>query len=194
MSSAANRRVPHTELKGMDRSSLPHEGKTVAKSFRIDQNALGALQEEARKQQISLNTLVNQLLVGYSEYGRFIRHMNGVSISGGAFFEFLSNIPEDRMIEIGRKLAKSALVTLVTSRYGKMGVDGVIEWIHRFSSYANLYEYSETEEKGRWTITLTHGFGRKWSLFLAGYFEQAFADVGVKTTHLVSEASTTFSI
>ena len=174
--------------------SLPHDGKTVAKSFRISQAALDALQEEASKQQISLNTLVNQLLIGYSEYGRFIRHMRGVTISGGAFFEFLNNILEDRMIEIGRELANSALVGLVTSKHGKMSVEGIIEWLHMFSAYANLFEYSEKEEKGRWTITLTHGFGRRLSLFLAGYFEQAFAAVGVKAKCTVSDVSATLNI
>jgi len=48
------------------------EGKTVAKSFRVYEKALAALQEEAARQSVSVNTPVNQLLLDYSEFGRLL--------------------------------------------------------------------------------------------------------------------------
>ena len=176
---------------------MPHEGKTgktVAKSFRINQDALEALQEEARKQTISLNTLVNQLLVGYAEAGRFVRQMHGLTLTRQTFTELLNLCSEDKLHEAGRRAGKVTPVSIITSKHGKMTVDAMIEYLHFLSSYANLFEYSENEENGRWTITLTHELGRKWSNLLAGYFEQAFANVGVKIQPTVSDASITLSV
>src|SRR2546425_9255802 len=55
---------------------MPREGKTVAKSFRVNEKALGALQEEAARQSVSVYTLVNQLLLDYSEFGRFLQRVD----------------------------------------------------------------------------------------------------------------------
>jgi len=173
--------------------TLP-QGKTVAKSFRINQQAIEALGEEARKQTISLNTLVNQLLVGYSEAGRYVKQMHGLTLTRQTFVEMLNVLPEDKMIEIGRAAGKNTPVAIITSKHGKMTVDGIIEYLHFLSSYANLFEYSETEENGHWTITLTHELRRKWSLFLAGYFDEAFAAVGVKCKYTVLDSSTAFVV
>jgi hypothetical protein len=109
---------------------LSREGKTIAKSFRINQVALEALREEAGKQTISLNTLVNQLLVGYSELGRYMKQMHGLTLTRQTFIEILNVIPEDKSIDVGRKAGKSAPVAIVTSKHGKMSVNGVIELLH----------------------------------------------------------------
>jgi hypothetical protein len=173
---------------------LSHEGKTVAKSFRINENALEALREEARKQTISLNTLVNQLLVSYSEFGRYMRQMHALMFTQQTFAEILNALPEDKLIEAARTAGKSAPEALITSKHGKMTVNAVIELVHFFSAYANLFEYSEKDENGHWTITLTHELGRKWSLFIASYLEQAFETAGVKARYTISDRSTTLNI
>ena len=62
---------------------MPREGKTVAKSFRVNEKALAALQEEAARQSVSVNTLVNQLLLDYSEFGRFLQRVNALRLKIG---------------------------------------------------------------------------------------------------------------
>jgi hypothetical protein len=143
---------------------------------------------------ISLNTLVNQLLVSYSEAGRYSKQVNAIVLSRQTFAELLNEIPEDRLIGVAKTAGKSGPESLITSKYGKLSIDGVIGYIHDLSSYANYFEYSEQNEGGHWTATLTHELGRKWSLFLANYLEQAFAQAGVKARYTISDRSTTLSI
>jgi len=168
--------------------------RTTTRSFRVDEAALQAIEREAEVESISANTLVNQLLVGYSEAGRYVKQMHGLTLTRQTFVEMLNVLPEDKMIEIGRAAGKNTPVAIITSKHGKMTVDGIIEYLHFLSSYANLFEYSETEENGHWTITLTHELRRKWSLFLAGYFDEAFAAVGVKCKYTVLDSSTAFVV
>ena len=42
--------------------------RTATASFRLDESALSALQEDARKQNVSVNTLLNQLVLTYANY------------------------------------------------------------------------------------------------------------------------------
>ena len=173
---------------------MARDGKTVAKSFRINQAALEALQEEARKQTISLNTLVNQLLVSYSEFGRYMKHVHSVMLTRQTFAEILNAAPEDKLIEAAKKAGKSAPETIVESMYGKVTLNGLLEYLHYLSGYANLFEYSEKEENGHWTITMTHELGPKWSLFIGNYFSQSLESAGVKSKYKISDRSTTFNI
>ncbi len=142
---------------------MPREGKTVAKSFRVNEKALAALQEEAARQSVSVNTLVNQLLLDYSEFGRFLQRVNALRLSRKTFGEILGMVSEDSLAKAGAAAGKSAPVALIASKWGKVTVNTVIEYIHDLSAYANLFEYYEKNENERWTITLMHELGPKWS-------------------------------
>lgn len=87
---------------------MPKEGKTVAKSFRVNEKALVALQEEAKRQSISVNTLVNQLLLDYSEFGRFLQRFNALKMSRKTFEEILNVVPDDSLVKAAQTAGKSA--------------------------------------------------------------------------------------
>lgn len=172
---------------------MPHQGKTVAKSFRVNEKALGALQEEAARQSVSVNTLVNQLLLDYSEFGRFLQRVNALRLSRKTFAEILSMVSEDSLAKAGVSAGKSAPVALIASKWGKVNVNTVIEYIHDLSAYANLFEYYEKNENERWTITLMHELGPKWSAFLANYIGEAFVAGGVQPKTKISDRAVIFN-
>src|SRR6266567_6597232 len=95
------------------------EGKTVAKSFRVNEKALEALQEEAKRQSISVNTLVNQLLLNYSEFGRYLQRVNALKMSRKTFEEILNSVSDDSLVKAAQTAGKSAqslLLPLSTER------------------------------------------------------------------------------
>ncbi len=62
--------------------------KTTTASFRLDESALGVLQEDARKQNISVNALINQLVLACANYDRPMKSIN--SRTNRKFFARLS--------------------------------------------------------------------------------------------------------
>jgi len=174
--------------------AMAREGKTVAKSFRVNEKALAALQEEAARQSVSVNTLVNQLLLDYSEFGRFLQRVNALRLSRKTFGEILNIVSEDSLAKAGVAAGKSAPVALIASKWGKVTVNTVIEYIHDLSAYANLFEYYEKNENERWTITLMHELGPKWSTFLANYIGEAFVSAGVQPKTKISERAVIFNL
>ena len=168
--------------------------KTIAKSLRINEEALGALQEEAARQNISVNTLVNQLLLDYAEFGRFVQRAKAVRLTRKTFEEILKIAPEDGLGKAGQEAGRSAPGAIITSKWGKMNVNNVINFIRDLSSYANLFEYYEKEENGHWTITLVHELGPKWSAFLSHYLSEAFASAGAQARAKTSDRAVIFSL
>ncbi len=172
---------------------MPREGKTVAKSFRVNEKSLEALQEEARRQSISVNTLVNQLLLDFSEFGRYLQRVNALKLSRKTFAEILNSVPDDSLVRAAQTAGKSAPGALIASKYGKVGVSSVLWYIHDLSAYANLFEYDEKNENERWTITLMHELGPKWSTFLSHYLGEAFISAGVQPKTKTSDRAVIFS-
>jgi hypothetical protein len=173
---------------------MPREGKTVAKSFRVNEKALSALQEEAARQSVSVNTLVNQLLLDYSEFGRYLQRVNAMRLSRKTFGEILNSVSDDNLVKAGQIAGRSAPMALIASKWGKITVNTVIEYIHDLSAYANLFEYYEKNENERWTITLMHELGPKWSTFLTQYIGEAFAAAGVQPKTKTSDRAVIFNI
>ena len=110
------------------------------------------------------------------------------------FAGILNAAEEDKLIEAAKEAGKSAPETIVESMHGKMTLNGLLEYVHYLSGYANCFEYSEREENGHWTITMTHELGPKWSLFIANYLNQALESMDIKSKYKISDRSTTFTI
>jgi len=49
-------------------------------SFRLDESALEALQEDAKKQNVSVNTLLNQLVLTYCSFDRPMKRFHMVKL------------------------------------------------------------------------------------------------------------------
>ena len=63
--------------------------KTVTRSFRINESAFLALEEEAKKRNISLNTLVNQLFLSYANFDRYFQSLGMLKMSKVTFRKIL---------------------------------------------------------------------------------------------------------
>src|SRR2546430_14417629 len=114
---------------------MAREGRTVAKSFRVNEKALGALQEEAKRQSVSVNTLVNQLLLDYSEFGRFLQRINALRLSRKTFQEILNSVPDDNLFKAGKIASKRGALAIISSKWGQITGSTVIEFIHAHSHY-----------------------------------------------------------
>jgi len=177
----------------VDKSSL-HQRRTVAKSFRIDERALEGLREEANSQALSLNTIANQLMINYANFGRYLKRMNGMMLSQQDLGEFINHLSEDSAVKVGKSLGKTSPKMLMTAMNGGSSVGRVIELVHNLSFCANWFQYTEKREGERWKITLMHNMGRNWSQFITHYINGAFTAAGCQTKYELTDHYVTFTI
>jgi hypothetical protein len=81
--------------------------KTVTRSFRINESAFLALEEEAKKRNISLNTLVNQLFISYANFDRYFQRLGMLKMSKVAFRKILKAAPDNELVESAREVAQN---------------------------------------------------------------------------------------
>jgi hypothetical protein len=155
------------------------KSRTVPKSFRIDQLALEAVESEAMTQNVSPNTLVNQILKQYAEFDRFARKINTVKISSATFRGLLGAGEIDKVIEVAQVAGSSIPQAFATARNGKVDRESLLDHLRSLAAYAHLCEISETPDPHGQVITLIHDFGLHWSIFLVHYITAMFTQIGV---------------
>jgi len=168
--------------------------KTVPKSFRVDESALIAVEKEAAAQQVSSNTLVNQILIQFSEFERFAKKIDTVKPSGFVFRGLLEAVDADKVIELAKIAGSSIPQAFVTAKGERVGINSLLDHLRMLSLYAHLYGYSENVNSQEQMVTLVHDFGLNWSIFLVHYIMAMFEQVGVSPKLEMSDRSVILSL
>jgi hypothetical protein len=162
--------------------------------LRISEVAYKALQEDAKKQNASINTIANQLLLAYAEHDRYLKKYGLLKVISPLYDKLLDATPDDAIVEAGKSLGPGVLPSTIISMTGELTVPGILDWLKRMGTYSNLCDYSEISHGGRISVTMAQSFGPKGSLLLASYLDALFKTAGkqIKVTQL--RDSVTFEV
>ena len=169
--------------------------KTVTRSFRISQAAFDSLKEDAGRKKITVNTLVNQLLLARMDFDKYYERMGLIKIAATTFSLLLDAASEDRVAEAAQQAGVDAPRAIIEAKYGVLSLQTVLDFLRMMSEYANLFEYNQVESSdGKKIITLMHRFGRNGSLFLNNYAKSLFHEIGFEPKISSSEHSVVLEI
>ncbi len=172
---------------------MSHRERTESQSFRVDETILDCLREEAKRDNVSLSALVNQILTKYVDYDRFANRMNAISMASKTFASILNVASEEDIVKAAEVEGRSSPVAFITSMNGHLTVDNVIGFIKDLSVHAHLFKYSVMSQSPP-TFTLVHELGPKWSFFIAHYLAEAFKSAGKQVKFTTSDRAVTFSM
>lgn len=168
--------------------------KTVTRSFRISESAFLALDEEAKKRNVSVNTLVNQLFLSFANFDRYFQKFGMAKVSKVSYRKTLKSLSDPEIVELGKEVAQNSGRVVILARYGTMSLKGVIDWLRDLSDYGNWFQYSEVHSpEGRRVITLTHDLGAKFSTFMITYSRELFGQISLEPKLSSTEDSITIS-
>jgi len=161
----------------------------------MNEDAFLALEEEARKRNISLNTLVNQLFLTFANFDRYFQKFGMLKISKVAYRRTLKAVSDQEIVEAAKEVAQNSARVVLLTRYGTLSLAGVLEYLRSLADYAYWFEYSEvlSSERKR-VITLTHSLGKKFSLFMIAYSKALFEQIVMNPKLTSTEDSVTITI
>lgn len=168
--------------------------KTATASFRLDESALNILQEDARKQNISLNTLLNQLVLTYANYDRPMKRFHMIKLPASSFKHLLQAATNETAVEAGNAAGKDVPKTYIISKWGELTLENALSYLKTTADYTGLFEYSEVTRGGRINVMLTHDFGAKGSLFLQRYVQAIFEPLRKPIRFLPDENAVAFEL
>ncbi len=145
---------------------LGEHGKTVTRSFRINEAALAALEEEATRRNVSVNTFLNQQILSFASFDRFFLRLGLVKLSVNTLQRLLNAASDDKIAEAAVVAALDTPRPIILSKYGQVTLETTLEYIKMLSEFANLFEYSLASSPSGKVVTLFHRYGPKGSLIL----------------------------
>jgi hypothetical protein len=172
-------------------ASLGDQGskkETITGHFRVRRNVYKALEEKAKERKVSMNTLVNQVLSNYTDDQVLFDEIGSVRMSKDAYRAHLSVVPDDKMADLGRILAKTSPRGIMLQRRGVADLEAVLDFL-RLQSRFGLWSLSETKRGGKSVITVIHDLGPKESALLAAYLPSLFAIAGIKGKLTVTDST-----
>jgi hypothetical protein len=150
----------------------------VTRTFRIEDETDEVLRDDAEKNGISVNNLVNRILREYTLSLRYFERGQSITLSSRTLSQLLSNMDEDDIVQAGRKSGylrtKEQLLLRGMKLDRKSAIWYVREIIGNYSAWftCDLHEY-----KDHTLLFLRHTYDERWSLFLVNYLETMFKEL-----------------
>lgn len=148
--------------------------KSEIKSFRLDAGTLKRLRIVARREKVTENAFVQNLLSQRVKADPLIRAFPYIVLSRRSFLPILSAANPDVLEVVGIELGRSnfALIREIYASVGKE-IDFVSYLTDVLEKEAQWFEVEGTEAMPE-RLTLRHEYGTKWSLFLKSFLTGAY--------------------
>ena len=146
--------------------------KTVTRTFRIRKEWDNVLQEEAAKQGVSVNVLLNKLLRKYSLYSRWSDRKNDASFPRQTLQEILKTVQVESLAEAGTKCGALDAVNIVNSMGLPLDYESFIYLVTEHLGgphFARWFQCFYHTQGNKDIFHLQHDLGPEWSVFLEKY-------------------------
>lgn len=146
--------------------------KTITRTFRIREEWDSVLQEEAARQGVSVNVLLNKLLRKYSLYSRWSDRNNDTSFSQQTLREILKTVQVESLAEAGTKSGALDAINIVNSIGLALDYDSFVYLITEHLGgphFARWFQCFHHTQGNKDIFHLQHDFGHGWSVFLERY-------------------------
>jgi hypothetical protein len=152
---------------------------TEPATFRFDKTVLDQLRREAEQKQISLNTLLNQIVKSHTEWHAKAITAGFMPVRKKLITRLFDSLTEEQIgtiaSSLSQDLSEGKLMMMVRERTPKAILDFMESWL-RISGI----DYQRENIGNHLTYVIQHNMGAKWSHYLARLFEEtasAFAVV-----------------
>ena len=149
------------------------------------------IEKDAQDKNISVNTLVNQLILAYVNLDRYLEQFPMIKISSEGLGVLMDGVSDEYAKEAARKLALNVIQSQIMSRRGDLSLSTILEYFRTVSEYSKVFTIKEAESNGKKIITLYHRYGRKGSIFVLEYVVSLLELAGVHPKIKATENSIT---
>jgi hypothetical protein len=150
---------------------------TVTMTFRIAENIMDVLRLESEKREISINTLVNQILKRYTEWDMYEPKLGMIPIARPLVSALFERLDEEDITDIARKIGKNVVHDIALFMKSAMDLPSFMSWFETRIKTSSI-EFSHNRlANGRHTYVIKHDLGYNWSLYHKTIFELIFNEM-----------------
>jgi hypothetical protein len=145
-------------------------------------------------QNVSVNTLLNQLLLTYANYDRPMKRFQVIKLPASTFRHILQGAQDETLAEAGDSAGSDVPRTYILAKRGKLTLENCLDYLRTMSTHAKLFDFSEVLNEGTLSVTLSHNFGSKGTLFLQHYVQSIFSPLGKELKFSFDDNAVVFEV
>ena len=169
--------------------------KTIIRSFRISEESFNVLEEEAAMLNVSVNTLVDQIIAVHTSYESFMEKFGMMRMARSTFRRLLEISSEDRVAQAARQHMKEMGKIAIIAKYGELNLTNLLGALFLMMTYGGWGEFLETElSQYRQVVTLTHPMGQNGSIYLSSFVKALFEEIDIEPRKTTTDQAVVIEI
>ena len=152
--------------------SFDGKKNTITRTFRINEAWDLILDEEAERQKMSINALVNKILRRFALFDRYTDRIGILRLPSRSFAEMIKSIPQEELAKLGEKNGSLDAVDFFSSMGHPPEYETFVYLVKehfgnpKFAGWFQCFYHSLESHD---LFHLQHNLGRKWSVFVDSY-------------------------
>jgi len=138
--------------------------ETVVRTFRLPLKRDHILMAEAEEKGITVNSLLNSILVDHQGWLKVARDSGFVYIHRSLYRAFIEELDEETLKRLGRTVVLSWLEDMAQYLHQSTDPEKILDTIEFRYSHDSLMKANFTRNKGDYTLVFTHDMGPKFSV------------------------------
>jgi hypothetical protein len=167
----------------------------VTKSFRLDEDIITKIAEQAGKNNTSLNAEINSLLRKHIEWDVLASKAGMIHIAKPVLSEIFERImTREEVIKLANRIAKNAIPEMVYFMKGSLTLESFLSWIKtRMEDYSEVNYTIEENSVFAYQIMMIfkHNLGENWSIYHKIILEHILKEIlKINTVEIQTSATT----
>jgi predicted DNA-binding ribbon-helix-helix protein len=168
--------------------------RTESITFRLESEILAKLRQEAKRKDVSVNTLVSQIAKQYTNWYSTSAQAGFISVRKPLILKLLESQSEEQIKLLAKYVAFSSNKDFLLMLRRKYNIHSALDMIETWVN-ASGYSYSHNTEDLDYSNRLhsfivQHNMGMKWSVYLAELYKNLFEEFEVRNAQFDMTDST----
>jgi hypothetical protein len=138
---------------------------TEGVTFRIPSSAIHQLRQESKKKQVSLNTLINQILKEHLDWHRYAAQAKLYHVPRSSMSRIIDKLTEEELSELAIIIAKKDFVDLGLLLRGEFSLSSFLDILETWSRVSS-FPYKHELNNDIHNFIIEHGMGKKYSFLI----------------------------
>lgn len=154
-------------------------------TFRLESASLEKLKSKAKEERISLNTFVNQIIVGYAEWDLTAVSAGWMVMPKFIMKKLFAKLTEKEVEQLAKETFSEVkdIAIFMTNKYNLEAFFSVL----RVRSKKSGFQVKEMTDNSKTTFIIQHDLGAKWSLFSKIFYEGVLHSLEKRVTFEITE-------
>lgn len=150
--------------------------KTSTITFRLDENTIHRLRSESDTRKVSTNTLVNQALRQFLDWGMHEPTVGFVSVNKQVFVHVFGKLKQKEIVDIATRMGKDEVKNIALFMKGEIDIKSFLEWFE-IRMINSSVQVSHINHDNFHRYVMKHELGKNWSVYHKTILELIFEEI-----------------